>query len=211
MDLTIVAENNGLTQKSFGLIDRCGYELSATVNDASLEVACREFLQFVADYILTGQVIRPGETLKYGYWITKAMLDDRRQLFFEEYNRQATDFVFGVNRTLNYWQGQHQICEKVGAGFAPPRLDQMIVISDGVYEGDEVEGVRYPSPDHMSGWWLTSDRYNGDIKTLKTVHAHHVSAERPDLAKFLALPYGYRFFSPQSDVWFDEKIGGARM
>jgi hypothetical protein len=29
-----------------------------------------------------------------------------------------------------------------------PSLEQLVVISDGVYEGDVVEGVRYPSPEH---------------------------------------------------------------
>ncbi|MBF7074579.1 hypothetical protein ISG33_14330 [Glaciecola sp. MH2013] len=44
----------------------------------------------------------------------------------------------------------------------------MVVISDGIYENNgPVEGVRYPSPEHMSGWWLTTELYNGDIKTLK--------------------------------------------
>jgi hypothetical protein len=27
----------------------------------------------------------------------------------------------------------------------------MVIISEGVYEGKPVEGIRYPSPDHMSG------------------------------------------------------------
>ncbi|TBU74239.1 hypothetical protein DNK10_15740 [Pseudomonas daroniae] len=110
---------------------------------------------------------------------------------------------------VSYWRDQNLICQEVGAAFTPPRLDQMVVISDGVYEGDDVEGVRYPSPDHMSGWWLTTDRFNGNTDTLKTVHAYDVSARRPDLAKFLALPFGYRFFSPQSNVWFDQRVAEA--
>lgn len=32
-----------------------------------------------------------------------------------------------------------------------PAPDQLVVMSEGVYEGDVVEGVRYPSPEHMSG------------------------------------------------------------
>lgn len=90
-----------------------------------------------------------------------------------------------------------------------PEPDQLVVISDGVYEGDVVEGVRYPSPILMSGWWLTTDRYDGDIKSLKTVHVRHICELRPDLSKFLGLPFGYRFFSGDGQTWFDEKVANS--
>ena len=71
---------------------------------------------------------------------------------------------------------------------------QMVVISKGIYEGVvPVEGVRYASPKHMSGWWLTTDEYDGDINSLNTVHFKHVVEHRPELAIYMALPVGYRF------------------
>ena len=90
-----------------------------------------------------------------------------------------------------------------------PAMDQLVVISDGVYEGDIVEGVRYPSPQHMSGWWLTTDRYDGNIESLKTVHFRHIAERRPDIAEFLRLPFGYRFFSADGSSWFYEKVADA--
>jgi hypothetical protein len=201
--------SEGLTCQTEGLLNPLGFEISATVDNPLLLEECAQFVRFIGDYASAGNLIQSGETVKYGYWLTKAELDDRNYLVFWEYNREATDFVFGVSTAVSYWRDQHQICQKVGASFSPPQLDQMVVISDGVYEGDEAEGVRYPSPGHMSGWWLTTDRFNGDTSTLKTVHVHHVSALRPDLVKFFALPFGYRFFSPQSDVWFDQTVAGA--
>ena len=90
-----------------------------------------------------------------------------------------------------------------------PALDQLVVMSEGVYEGDVVEGVRYPSPEHMSGWWLTTNRYDGDIKSLKTVHFSHIAEKRPDITDFLRLPYGYRFFSGDGSTWFDQKVADA--
>jgi hypothetical protein len=200
--------NDGRTCQTSGLLGQIGCEVVATVDSALLQSECEEFVLYIARYLADGYVIRPGETVKYGYWLTKAELDDRGQLVFWECDPETMEFVFGVNAAVSYWRDQHGICQKVGAAFAPPRMDQMVVISEGVYEGDVVEGVRYPSPDHMSGWWLTTDRFNGDTGTLKTVCAYHVSARRPDLAKFLGLPFGYRFFSSQSDVWFDRKVAG---
>lgn len=203
--IEICVFNNGHTHATAGLAGQYGYEISATVNDISLQDECHKFVRFIADYVSAGNIIRSGETVMYGYWLTKAILGDNRRMLFYEYNREATQFIFGMDTTLLYWRDQHQTCQNANAQFAPPRPDQMVSISDGVYEGDHAKGVRYPSPSHMSGWWITTDKYNGDVSSLKTVHAHHVTAKRPDLAKFLALPYGYRFFSPNNEVWFDEK------
>jgi len=183
-----------------------GYEIKATVGNTLLIDQCCGFVNFVADYITTGVRINRGEMLKYGYWLTKIDYDDQNRMIFLEYNPEGTEYIFGLDNTLLYWKEQHEICAKVNADFLPPRPDQLIVISDGVFEGDFVEGVRYPSPDHMSGWWFTTDKYDGNIKTLKTVHAHHISAKRPDLVKFFSLPFGYRFFSCESEVWFDAKV-----
>jgi len=45
----------------------------------------------------------------------------------------------------------------------------------------------------MSGWWLITEKYDGNIESLNHEHTYHVTAARPDLASFLALPYGFRF------------------
>jgi hypothetical protein len=99
-------------------------------------------------------------------------------------------------------------CERLHAEFRPPSPDQLVVISVGVLEGDGgVQGVRYPSPEHMSGWWLTTSRYDGNPDSLKTIHACHVMNARPELAHLMALPYGFRFdLSHGEDIWFDESV-----
>ena len=100
-------------------------------------------------------------------------------------------------------------CVHYGADYLPPQMNQLVVISEGIYEGEvPVEGIRYASPEHMSGWWLTTDLYNGDTETLKTVHYQHICDKRPDLAIYMALPYGYRFLlgGKEEHVWFDEEV-----
>ncbi|WP_259368131.1 MULTISPECIES: hypothetical protein [unclassified Colwellia] len=71
-----------------------------------------------------------------------------------------------------------------------------------------MEGVRYPSPEHMSGWWLTTDEYDGNIDSLVTVHFQHIIEKRPELALYMALPFGYRFnLGGESEhVWFDQEV-----
>lgn len=211
MEISLLDSNDHLTKKTDGLVAAgFDYEISATVSAPELSEQCGEFVRFIADYVAAGNRVESGQTLAYGYWLTKAELVDNRTLVFFEYNQEATEFVFGIDRTLTYWRDQTAICKRAQSEFHPPRPDQMVVISEGVYEGDDVEGVRYASPPHMSGWWITTDRYDGNVESLRTVHAHHLSALRPDLAKFLALPHGYRFFSPTGETWFDEKVAKAK-
>ena len=183
-------------------------EIEASVVTPALVDGAKAFLLFVADYVLkNGKEIRPGETLAYGYWMTRFESLGPDLLEAWEYNAEATEFVKGVSLALTYWRDQHAVCLEHDTEFQPPRPDKLTVISDGVLEGRPVQGVRYPSPDNMSGWWITTDLYKGDISTLKHEHTYHVTAARPDLAKFMALPAGFRYdLSTHEDVWFDQGV-----
>jgi hypothetical protein len=110
---------------------------------------------------------------------------------------------------LNIQGSQQECCEHYGARYQPVKYEQLVTISQGVYEGNKpVEGVRYPSPSHMSGWWLTTDEYDGNINSLVTVHFQHIVDKRPELALYMALPFGYRFILGGEDehVWFEQQI-----
>ena len=104
---------------------------------------------------------------------------------------------------------QKECCNQYGAQFQAVEQTQLVTISKGIYEGvTPVEGVRYPSPEHMSGWWLTTDEYDGNIESLITVHYQHIIENRPELAQYMALPFGYRFnLGGESEhVWFDQEV-----
>ncbi len=104
---------------------------------------------------------------------------------------------------------QQECCEHYGAQYQPVEQAQLVTISKGIYEGiTPVEGVRYPSPEHMSGWWLTTDEYDGNIDSLVTVHFQHIIEKRPELALYMALPFGYRFNlgGETEHVWFDQEV-----
>ncbi len=166
------------------------------------------FLGFVSRYILRAKVtIRDGETLAYGYWLTKFVAVNAGNLDVWEYASSGTHFSPGATLTLTYWREQHAICEKAGTEFRPPRPDELAAVSPAVLEGASVQGVRYPSPAPMSGWWITADDYTGDIKMLGTEHLYHLTDLRPDLARYLALPQGFRFdLANYEDVWFDRAV-----
>lgn len=102
---------------------------------------------------------------------------------------------------------QEEICKKFKVSPRFPIFTQKVAISAGVLDGLPIEAVRYPSPYHMTGWWLTTTEYDGNVKTIKPVPCHDIAFNRPDIFKYLALPFGYRFFcGEETDIWFDEKV-----
>ncbi|SHN22481.1 hypothetical protein SAMN05216593_1159 [Pseudomonas asturiensis] len=204
MKIKTSINDSGLLLNTEGLLQHYGYEITVQIHDDDLEEHAIAFIETVANYLDTGHEISSNETLGYGSWVTKMQLNDCKELIFFEQVPLTGDCVLGITTTLTMWAEQHAMCAKAGVEYSVPRHDQLIVISDGVLEGDPAEGVRYSSPEHMSGWWITTDRYNGDTKTLKTVHAHHVAEHRPDLVKFLALPFGYRFYGITGEAWRDK-------
>jgi hypothetical protein len=110
---------------------------------------------------------------------------------------------------IEFEKYQKDCCKNYKAEFCPVDLNQLVVVSKGVYEGAvPIEGVRYHSPVHMSGWWLTTDEYDGNIESLKTIHFSHIIKKRPEVAVYMALPFGYRFnLGGESEhVWFDKEV-----
>ena len=106
---------------------------------------------------------------------------------------------------------QSECCGYYGATYTPVEPEKLVVISDGIYNQKiPIEGVRYLSPEHMSGWWLTTDKYDGNVASLKTVHFSHIQERRPDIAIYMALPFGYRFQlgGAEEYVWFDNEVDG---
>lgn len=185
-------------------------ELRASVTNPREIAGCAAYLKFVSNYIISEKAtIKPGETIPYGFWLTRFVQTADGQLEAEEYRADASEFISGVSLTVSYWEQQHLLCAKAGATFLPPRPDRKAVISEGVLDCAPVEGIRYPSPEHMSGWWLTTAAYNGDIKSLKAIELYRVTCVRPDLVKFLALPFGYTFESQIGTVSFDEQVANS--
>jgi hypothetical protein len=204
---TKIARDNGFL-KTVGLASRRQAELQLKIVGEETERGGEALLQYVADYIAGGgKPIRSAETILYGYWLLKFIGVESRFLSIWEYAATVTEFSEGAELALKYWREQHDLCERASADFAPPRPDQLVVISQGVLEGDAIKAVRYPSPEHMSGWWMVTERYNGDVNSMHREHMYHLTARRPDLAPYIALPFGYRFdLTRHEDVWFDEEV-----
>lgn len=191
-------------------------ELVAEVRDANLIPGAQDLLRYIGAYLLLPDVhVMPDETCGYGYSMVKFgdAGPGRLRLWGARHGAdENTEFVPWVDFPIRLWQDQHALCNHFGAEFTPPALDQLAAISDGVYDGKPVEGVRYHTTEPtMSGWFLMTDQYNGDYRTLQVEHLYHVTAERPDLTTLIALPPGFRFATANGlEVWFDKQVALQR-
>jgi hypothetical protein len=206
MTVEIVREDGVL--KTVGLAGRRQAELRLKLIGEESERHGEELLRYVADYFTrAGKPIRSSKTMLYGYWLIKFVTDKSGFLNIWEYAATATQFTEGAELALKYWREQHAVCARAGGQFTAPSPDQLVVVSQGVFEGDAVKAVRYPSPEHMSGWWMVTDRYNGDANSMRQEHMYHLTSRRPDLAPYIALPFGYRFdLTQHEDIWLDKEV-----
>jgi hypothetical protein len=192
--------------ETVGLAASQSNELVVRVTPGLVDEA-RALLERTVAYALdSGRKLASGETMTVGSWLVRFTEVRQGTLALWEVDSGGDEFVAGVERTLTLWRDQNRVCAAVGAEFDPPLYDRMAIVSDGVLDGDPAEGVRYPSPDHMSGWWLTTDRFNGDPGTLGGEHVHRVCSARPDLGDYLALPPGWRFDTRSGSAWFDQVV-----
>ena len=151
------------------------------------------FIYFIIDYILNDRrTIKENETMSYGLWLVKFIkAEDHFKIY--ELDPSFEEWQLGADNAIYYMEQQKLTCKQEGAEFSVPLFTQKIAISNGVLEGLIVQGIRYKEPEHMSGWYLTTSRYNTDIKNMNVVTMQALVVARKDLLQFLALPAGYFF------------------
>lgn len=205
-------KTDGLAVSTVGLRKKGQAEISISVDSQGFLEEAEGFLRFVVDYLDHANVrILPNQTMNYGYWLVKFERIGDGGLDVWEYDPQLVHFVHGGSLSLRYWRDQHDVCKTFGAPFDPPNPGKLTSVSAGVMEGRPVQAVRYNFGDPMSGWLIVTDQYDGNIKSLTNHHTYHVTAARPDLAKFLALPCGFRFDQTEREVaWFDPEAAATQ-
>lgn len=180
------------------------------VNRLDVEILVNYLIE---NYYHKSDLISDGETLSCGSWLLKFVYNENLIEIFElkEVIDGKNTYEFDVSVTISLLKEQMELLnihkvDKSKISF----IYQKVAISKEIYDGSEVNGVRYQAPDHMTGWYLTSNNYNGDVKSLFVDHLYHLLKIRPELGKFLALPPGYRFFIDDLgyDIWLDESVVG---
>ena len=150
-------------------------------------------LCYLIDYILDDRPkIKDNDTIPYGLWLLKfCMTSDFFNIF--ELDELFETWIEGADNAVYYFEQQKALCIEEGTSFSLPLFTQNLAVSSGVLEGTVVQGIRYNEPGHMSGWYLTSPLYDGNIKNMMVIPLQNLVVKRKDLLQFLALPPGYTF------------------
>lgn len=160
-----------------------------------------EVVKYLIDYIVTNKpIISENQNIGYYSWLLQFRLAENNCYEMYEANTDGSDFNKGCDTAISVVRKQSEICWQQNLNPLFPNFNQSVVISDGVYEGKDIEGIRYESPEDESGWYLITDDYNDDIKSLKVVHFYHIAFARPDILKYLAIPSGHRFVMKNDDI-----------
>ncbi|MCB1612155.1 MAG: hypothetical protein R3F18_20855 [Lysobacterales bacterium] len=194
----------GLTILTQGLSNHGERDLSIDIDEPDLIGDAYELALRLIQYILRdGATIKDGETVRQGMWIIK-FLADGEILVANEYDEKSGLYKRGVSRTLAVLRDQQVLCRVTGSRFNPPRLDQKIVITEGIESGDGFRGIRYSAPEHMSGWWLLTDKYEGSASEKRLLCIKDLILIRPDVIPFLAIDVGVGFVFPFT--WKEEPV-----
>jgi len=206
-------ETEGYRVYTSGLARRGQAEITISVNSADLLKDAKDFLRFVVKYLeVENQRIMAHQTMNYGYWLVKFEPTSGGMLDVWEYDSELREFLLGGSLALQYRRDQQAVCDRFHATFDPPNPGMLTSVSVGVLEGRQVQAVRYNLGEPMSGWLIVTDQYNGDVKNLTNHHTYHLTAARPDLAKFIALPCGFRFDQTNGDkTWFDSEAAALQV
>lgn len=188
-----ISINTEIYVETKGLTSYLDKEIRVAMGDNNQEDYIN-VIKYIVDYITENKpTIFENQNIGYYSWLLQFRVDDQNYYDLYEVNNDGSDFNRGCDMAISVVRKQSELCSHYGLPVQFPNFNQSVVISDGVYEGKDIEGIRYDSPQNESGWYLITDDYNDDIKSLKVVHFYHVAFTRPDILKYLAIPFGHRF------------------
>ena len=107
-------------------------------------------------------------------------------------------------------QSQRTVCDRWGVDYYPTDPGDMLGVSRDVKSGAaSINGLRHPSQDGVSGWYIWSGKeLCADDDFFVPIHAGHLEEICPEIQKYLGLAPGWRFLvaADYEDVWFDEAL-----
>ena len=112
----------------------------------------------------------------------------------------------------NYWnshiENQKDICKKYNSKWRPVNKKWIIGVSKNL-EKDPINGLRHPSENGTTGWFIWTGEYQETNDFFQPMCAEHLLEKRPEIIKYLGLEVGFRFLADKKgyeDIWYDEKL-----
>ena len=105
---------------------------------------------------------------------------------------------------------QIETCRKYGVKYQPLDIGLKLGVSDSFFSDVlPLNGLRHPQRNGTCGWYLWAGEETSEAEDFfKPMHAYHLVERCPSVAKYLALPAGWRFLTAGAyeDVWFDARL-----
>ncbi len=125
-------------------------------------------------------------------------------------NRLLTgeDNLLAFNNWSSHIHAQKEVCSKYSSPWKPINKTLRVGISDNL-SGDPINGLRHPSEQGATGWFIWAGEYSDNEDFFKPMCAEHLLQIRPEIIKYLGLDVGFRFLADKAgfeDVWFDETL-----
>lgn len=155
-----------------------------------------EFMDFLLSHLASGARLKDGETLSFGSWLTRAVLDDPVEGYLNiwEYDEPNDQYCPVLNVCLDLWTSQRSLCKEMDSDFCPPRPLQLVAIGRVPDNADHsnVTATRFPTEesDSSSGWYISFGEIPDDADW-RDIHLVHVASIDDSLLHYLALEPGF--------------------
>ena len=112
------------------------------------------------------------------------------------------------NSWNSHIENQKDICKKYNSKWRPVNKKWIIGVSKNL-EKDPINGLRHPSENGTTGWFIWTGEYQETNDFFQPMCAEHLLEKRPEIIKYLGLEVGFRFLTDKKgyeDIWYDEKL-----
>ena len=112
------------------------------------------------------------------------------------------------NSWNSHIENQKDICKKYNSKWRPINKKWIIGVSKNL-EKDPINGLRHPSENGTTGWFIWTGEYQETNDFFQPMCAEHLLEKRPEIIKYLGLEVGFRFLTDKKgyeDIWYDEKL-----
>lgn len=204
-DIAFYADGDHYYSK--GLEVSIGKELKIAKYGLSLE-ELNPILHYLVEFIQDEKPdIKNGNKLTCFSWLILAYEEEN---FFEilEINPEQGGFAAGLNRTLNVLNQQLFVCDQLKVEPNFPDFDQIVSVDPLVKTGLPTHLFRWYSDFPDSGWVALTDNFDEETMSFEEMTVGQLMTLRPELIKFMALPFGYKVIWDGKDakIAFDNNL-----
>ncbi|MBK7634671.1 MAG: hypothetical protein IPJ13_10520 [Saprospiraceae bacterium] len=175
---------------SEGCSDLLGFEISVK-SERINKLSCDVLINYIYTLVVQQNIkISDNQTMAFYSWLIKFVKLDGGRYEIYELNPYTKNFTAGIFYSTNLLTKQKKICALYDVSCDFPHFGEMIAVSEG-YDNSKISCERHERESTDCGWYITSDLYNGDYKSMKLIHFSHFAIVHYDVLEYFSLPAGF--------------------